>query len=196
MGRKKPEDFIKSFPTGKTPAIIDGEFKMQEGAAIMTYLAEKHGMHDWWPASDGDDAALQRRARITEYLSNHHLTTRMMAYKVFRPYMVSMLDKSFVFEQERASKAAIEIATTFQEQWLPSNGNEFIAGDQASIADLMAYCEIAQVSQMEIMEYQDMPRLSEWLRAMAAVPHHDDAHKSLLKLAAMRRAMLEKTDKP
>ena len=65
----------------------------------------------------------------------------------------------------------------------------YIGGrSQPSIADLLAYVEIAQCTQMSILpDYSGTPVLQAWLDAMAELPCHDDVHGSLFKLNKLRQ---------
>ena len=64
----------------------------------------------------------------------------------------------------------------------------YIGGrSQPSIADLLAYVEIAQCTQMSLLlDYSGTPVLQAWLDAMAGLPYHDDVHASLSKLNKLR----------
>ena len=115
--------------------------------------------------------------------------------------------KNSVFDPENARDVALEMATEFQRVWLKPYiagvGNEayfntedapttFIAGmSHPTIADLIAYAEIAQMQQMEILKYTDydFPQLNPWLNAMQKLPHHDDVHRSLGKLCVLYKSI-------
>jgi len=63
--------------------------------------------------------------------------------------------------------------------------------DEPTIADLFAYCEIAQVPQLGIMEVENS-RVSKWINRISGIEHHDDVHRSLFKLSAIFQKAEEK----
>jgi glutathione S-transferase len=71
--------------------------------------------------------------------------------------------------------------------------SDYIAGDSPTIADLLAYCELAQVPQALGYHYENLPELESWLESMSQLPHHDDVHKSLFKLGNMIQIIATKS---
>jgi len=163
---------------------------MVEGSAIMQYICDKHGLDAWWPQGSGPEA-VRTRARVSEYMSNHHTTTRLLTLNTFKPTMTSVMDPTFKFDADAAFRSAQDAAATFDETWL-TRGKYVAGGDAPTIADLLAYTELAQVEQLGYPAYSGLPRLQHWLDNLRALPHHDDVHASLFKLAAIRQKMLAK----
>jgi glutathione S-transferase len=55
LGRDKSratEGFLEASPMGKVPALIDGEVRMSESAAMCLYVADRYGMGSLAPALD------------------------------------------------------------------------------------------------------------------------------------------------
>ncbi len=61
-GEQRKPAFLEINPTGRTPALVDGNFKLWESTAIMQYIASKK-KNDLWP----DDA--KTRAHIMQWQS-------------------------------------------------------------------------------------------------------------------------------
>lgn len=179
--------YKSKFPTALSPGLEDGDFRLAEGPAIATYLAEAYAMEDWFPSSR-NITAIQSRAKIQQYLSNHHSTTRMMTVKVFRPVMLSLMDKKAVLDFPKLESDVHEISDVFASTWLVPEGGIFVGGeDKPSIADIFAYCEIAQAQQLGIVKAMgaEDSAIEKWCAAMAALPHHDECHKSVFKMAKL-----------
>jgi glutathione S-transferase len=177
----KPE-FISKFPLGHSPTIDDNGFYLAEGSTIMTYLCNKHNWDNWYPTD------IQKRAKIDEYLSHHHTGPRALAYNCFRPVMISLMNKDKTMtkaDELKAIETAVKIGKRFEQTFL-HHGN-FIGGSETpTIADLFAYCEFAQVTQLDIMtKYEGCERLEKWLSNMKSLPKHDDVHQSLFKLSSL-----------
>jgi glutathione S-transferase len=51
-GRSNPAEFLEASPMGKVPALVDGDVKMSESAAICLYLADRYAIGELAPAID------------------------------------------------------------------------------------------------------------------------------------------------
>lgn len=188
---RKPE-YLKMFPTGLSPAINDNGFLLAEGSAILQYLCEKNNWDDWYPIGN-DIESIKKRAKVNEYLSSHHSTTRSVSAILFRPFLLKVF-KMGNWEDEDKKKAidkTIKIVQSFEQIWL--SNSKFIVGDKPTIADLMAYNEIAQLSQIGLLNYEvdgNFTTLNTWMKEMRSLPFHDDVHKTLMKLAVIAKKQL------
>lgn len=62
----------------------------------------------------------------------------------------------------------------------------YVAGTPGpSIADISAYCEIDQLVICGLHDMQQYKRLSAWIKAMQALPEHDEVRRSLFKFGDM-----------
>ena len=50
--RRNTEEFLEASPMGKVPALVDGEVRMSESAAICLYVGDRHGPGTLAPAID------------------------------------------------------------------------------------------------------------------------------------------------
>lgn len=128
----------------KLPAIVDNGFQLSESIAILRYLANRNKIADhWYPQDD------QKRARIDEYLEWYHLNTRLFCAK----YVLVKFIKPFITgsnPNERqvilAEKHLNQNLDLFEDIWLKSGF--FLSGcNEISFADLLAACEIEQLSE-------------------------------------------------
>ena len=182
-GDTKTPNFHAKFPLQRIPVIEDDGFPLAESSAIMMYLCEKNKWADYYPYDD-----LNRKAKIHEYLSCHGEKTRKITIHAFRPVMLYAIGGGNLNEasEAKATKFMNDIGTWFQDTWLSSS--RYIAGDTPTIADLSAYTELSQGPLMLDHNYDDLPRLKEWLNDMAnEVPFHDEVHRSVFKLRDLIR---------
>jgi glutathione S-transferase len=49
-GEHKAPEYLAVNPMGLVPAIVDGDFTLAEGAAILAYIAESRGLTTWFPS--------------------------------------------------------------------------------------------------------------------------------------------------
>ena len=159
------------------------------GSAILQYVCEKNGLKRWsGELSSAYRDPVEGRARVNEYLSSHHTTSRQISSKVFSPALASLMSKGkkpFTQDHKVESAAfANEEASKFADVWLGKEGGPYVGGfENPTIADLFAYCEFAQATQMRILERYEDDKVDEWIARMKGLDHHDDVHKSLFKLA-------------
>jgi glutathione S-transferase len=156
---------------------------------MMQYLCDKHQWDQWWPQGS-DAASIQKRAKLSEYLSYHHHGTRMISHKIaFKLFLKQFFDKDYTESKEELKELSLKIIANFEKKGLCAG--PFVGGSQApTIADLFAYAEIYQLVYMHVISHSDLsPAMQSWAEALQALPAHDDVHVSLKKLAA---AMQEK----
>lgn len=164
----------------------DEGFFLTESSAILQYICEKHNLNDWWPTKPED---LKARAKVSEYLSYHHNSTRRISATVAFPvFQQTFFKKPWdPVEKARGIQKAEEIITNFERIFLRSE-NVYINGFKTpTIADLLAYSEIGQLHQLKIMNVNKdkNPRLSSWISRIEKLPFHDDIHQTVTKIGTM-----------
>lgn len=130
----------------KIPCINDNGFKLAESVAILRYLTrenEKAVADHWYPRDS------KARARVDEYLEWQHMNTRLHCSTYFwlKWLLPTMMGK--VASESRLAEAKSQMEATLDiiaNVWLKPKEQKFIAGDQISIADLLASCELEQIS--------------------------------------------------
>ena len=175
-GGSRHPDYLAKNPGGTIPCIEepDSGYTLGEAHAILTYLAQKHGWTDLYPES------LQERGRIDAYLHYHHRNVRecsmLVAAKVRK-------DLNFSAAMQDQSRHAIAGAMKVLDQdYLASS--EYLFGEHATVADLAACAEIAQLSAQytNLYDFSPYANVSAWLKKMSRVPGYDTVHIPLATL--------------
>lgn len=167
---------------GKVPAIVDGKnFKLAESIAILRYLAREFTVPDHWYPRDS-----RRRARVDEYLEWQHSNTRLHCAGYVRyvwrgPLRGETMDPRVA----KRLKAEMVGCLDFIETNVLQRDVHFIAGDEISIADLVAACEIEQPKLAGYDARVGRPKLTAWMQRVKETtqPDYDEAHKVLNKFA-------------
>eukprot|EP01096_Ripella_sp_DP13-Kostka_P000783 TRINITY_DN1088_c0_g1_i1.p2 TRINITY_DN1088_c0_g1~~TRINITY_DN1088_c0_g1_i1.p2 ORF type:complete len:246 (+),score=117.96 TRINITY_DN1088_c0_g1_i1:70-738(+) len=170
-GTRTPE-FLAINPAGTVPTIVEGDFKLFESNAILTYLADKYQWEAYYPKD------LQVRAKINEYLHWHHQNTRLCTLKLFRPILLQTF--MGIQAEEGAAEAGAKIVTKVLgliEKFLGEH--TFLVTDQPTIADIACYCEIDQLEAMNLYQFDAFPNVQRWITQMKALPLHDEVHEGL-----------------
>lgn len=185
-GHTRTPEYLAKFPSGKAPVIEDGcnnDFRLSEASSIMQYICETRKLDDWYPTSSSKD-----RARIHEYLSNHHVTSRRISVEAFFPFMRAFMKGEIKdWSPSKESRELIQnmgnhLATNFLNNSYTGGNGMFIGGRSTpSIADLLAYGEFAQAPLIFDIKY-DNKQVEDWLDACKSIEEHDGVHKSVLKL--------------
>lgn len=220
-GETRTTEYRRKFPLGLIPAIEDTDttppFALSEASAIMIYLCEKNGWDDFYPKNN-----IQRRAKIHEYISHHNESTRIMTRKIIFPTMKWMFSGesrgvgsgasttgvahlSHGAQDMQKTKSAIrDVAKRFQHKFLAadnddstlsSSGGYIVEGDTPTIADLLAYPDLAQIPQIMGIDYreewpEELEPLSNWMDKMAQLPCHDDIHRTVNKIGKLYQSKL------
>uniref|UniRef100_U5EXP6 glutathione transferase n=1 Tax=Corethrella appendiculata TaxID=1370023 RepID=U5EXP6_9DIPT len=163
----------------KVPCIIDNDFKLAECVAIFRYLAREHKIPDNLYPEDS-----KVRAKVDEYLEWQHNNIRSYCALYFRyVWMNPLLGRKVNPEKAEEMKDRMsDNIDLFQEIWLNSN-NKFIAGNEISVADILAACELEQPKIAGYDPTIGRPKLKEYMELVRQTtnPYYDEAHKILYK---------------
>ncbi|KAL1376177.1 hypothetical protein pipiens_004475 [Culex pipiens pipiens] len=168
---------------GKLPAIVEEEsgFKLAESIAILRYLAREHSVPDHWYPRDS-----RRRARVDEYLEWQHSNTRLHCAGYVRYVWRGPLRGEAV-ERQVAERLRSEMIACldFIESNLLREDVPFIAGQDISIADLVAACEVEQPKLTGYDARVGRPKMTAWLQRVkeSTHPDYEAAHKVMLRFA-------------
>ncbi|XP_026784929.2 glutathione S-transferase theta-1b [Pangasianodon hypophthalmus] len=183
-GEHYGEEFGKINVMRKVPALRDGDFCLGESVAIMQYMVEKYGTPDHWYPAD-----VQKRARVNEYLSWQHSAIRPHGSKMF--WLRLMIPKVLGTEipKDKMDAAVEDLDSSLkliEEKFLQDR--PFIAGEEISLADLVAIVEVMQPVGAGLDVFDGRPKLSAWrdrVRAAIGAELFDEAHEAILSAQEM-----------
>ncbi|XP_072269822.1 glutathione S-transferase theta-1-like [Pyxicephalus adspersus] len=175
------EDFEKLNPLHKVPVLIDGEFTLVESTAILRYLVQKYNTPDHWYPSDP-----QKRARVDEYLAWQHTNTRPYGCRVFWVKCMTPAILSQDVESDKLDNVLSEFTAVvkhLEETFLKDR--PFLAGDEISLADLVAIVEIMQVVASGVPVFEHNPKLKLWKQRVEEALGSEvfkEAHEDILNV--------------
>lgn len=189
LGTREDLEPGQSNPRGQVPWINDGDFVLSEMAAIVCYLADKHGWHDLYPTD------VRVRALIHQFLHMHHTLVRGATCKLMAPHVVkplrgfssNPLSRVMVADTMKAAweardpleaggRAVHTIMGFLEEAYFTDDTPYVCRTDAVSLADLACYAEIGQFTFANLFEFGDYPRAQRWLAAMTEVPFFEPIH--------------------
>ena len=185
--------------TTKIPLLEDTRtgFSVAESPAILSFLCERYG----WETTLYGMPGSPKKATIDSYMHWHHTGTRALSAYMF-PYLREVQKDATYFEKERAR--TLQTLQTLEEGWfatLTSRAGDaeddlFLAGgDHHSIADMLAYEEVVQLTELGLLQEdmlsQDFPKVSAWMGRMKQLPYHEEAHRALVTLGDVTVASTE-----
>lgn len=153
----KSEEYLKMYPLGKIPVIKEGDFVLGESNAILTYLCEKHPQIAHYHGLD-----IQQRAITNQYLSWYQGNFRPALFKPFRKFLTANINKTALKE--------VEMVELWKNMWmsigefegiLNSNGKRFVCGSNPTIADLLYFYEITNLTYFKV-DHSAYPHISQW----------------------------------
>lgn len=170
-GEHKTPMFKKMNPMSLVPLIEDGEVKLGESAAILTYLHSSRHCPDCWYPKD-----LVKRAFVDRYLHWHHSNLR-------RGFLIVLA----TFPRAKVSDATLNEATTVFNKSLKVlevllSRTSYLAGSEVTIADVVAFCELDQHFTMRGLELHAYPKTQEWAAKVGELPGVKDVHEELLQV--------------
>lgn len=158
----------------KVPAIDHNGFKLTESVAIIRYLAREFEIPDHWYPKD-----FKKQARVDEYLEWQHNNTRFHCAMFFQVKWLQPLLSGEPPKERRVQsfeKRMTECLDNIEQLWLDKN--EFLAGDEISVADILGVCELEQPRMADYDPRNGRPNINAWMDRVQSImnPHYDDAH--------------------
>ncbi|KAL7390873.1 hypothetical protein ABVT39_000665 [Epinephelus coioides] len=187
-GENRTPEFTKLNPMQKVPVMVDNGFVLTESDAILKYLATKHNVPEhWYPQQP------ERRARVDEYTAWHHTNTRPHAAKVFILEVLLPAQSGSQVDEGRLTRALSQLDDTLDKlETMFLRRQPFLCGDDITVADLLAICELMQPLGGGRDVLQQRPQLQLWKsRVQSAVGESfDRAHAVLYSIRDRRKAKL------
>ena len=137
--RKDPPEFLEASPMGKVPALIDGDVKMSESAAICLYVADRYAAGRLAPAID--DAA---RGKFLYWL--------MYTPAVVEP---SMSEKFNNVETNRYRSGWGDFQLMIETLERGIGENRWILGDTFTAADVMVGSSVVFMRMFDMLPASD-----------------------------------------
>ncbi|XP_042193068.1 glutathione S-transferase theta-2 isoform X1 [Callorhinchus milii] len=157
-GEQNSPEFGRLNPMRKVPVIVDNGFVLTESVAILKYLASTYDVpQNWYPRDP------QRRAKVDEYMAWQHLNTRMNTAKVFIFEVLIPQMTSQPVDDQKVSKALKDLEGTLDMlETMFLKDKPFLCGDDLTLADLLAICELMQPLGGDRDVLKERPKLASW----------------------------------
>lgn len=166
-GEQKTPDYLAINPYGKVPALVDGDFKLSEGNAILRYLARRENS----PLYGGD---VQSQAVIDQWMD---FIVQHIRVNIARVQFNRVLAPMFGRESDQAS---IDLGLEFLAQNMPQvetqlSETNFLCGPDMTLADivLLAALEPLDMAAIDVSPY---PAVQAWLTSMREEDFYTNVH--------------------
>jgi glutathione S-transferase len=128
-GELRSPEFLAVNPAGKLPALVDGDFALNESVAICLYLAEKYPEKGLLPG------ALRARAEVYRWLFFTATELEQPLWRMTRHALLYPPEKRLPAEIPIARDDFLEMAAVMEKHM---DGREFLAGEGFTVADIVA----------------------------------------------------------
>lgn len=158
-GESRKSEFLRLNPAAKVPVLVDGDLVLNESAAIVMYLAEKH------PAKGLMPSEVRQRAEAYRWIL---FTVTELEQPLWR-----IAHNSFIYPEDKRQPSDVAIAreefsTMAKVLERHMEGRQFIVGDCFSVADCVTAYIIDWASTNELLG--DLPQLRAYVERMYARP--------------------------
>lgn len=187
-GQNRTPDFTRINPMQRVPVLVGEGLVLTESDAILKYLATRYDVPEhWYPRQP------VRRAKVDEYTAWHHTNTRLHAARVFILEVLLPAQTGSPVDEERLNRALSQLEDTLDKlESMFLRRQPFLCGDDITVADLLAVCELMQPVGGDRDVLRQRPQLQRWRsRVQAAVGESfDRAHAVLYAVRDRRKARL------
>jgi glutathione S-transferase len=167
-GDQKKPDFLAINPNGKIPALVDGDAKVFESHAILTWLGERYGEEkSLWPK-----AGTPERADAYSW-STWAIVNLLPA--IFTYALHANDDARFVLPKEKRSTHVADASKESYESLMKIldarlNGRDFILGKNFSLADVAVVTMAMVAPMLAKLSIDAYPNVQAWVGRCMARP--------------------------
>lgn len=167
LGETRTEEYRRLNPSGKIPALRDGELTITESLGINLYLAERYGRGGLWPDDPAGVAAVFQ-------------WTLWAATELDPPAMERAIQHLYRAEEKRDGERLAELAercgVLCGHLDLRLRQASYLAGDRFTVADLnvVAVLEILTRTSFDLSHW---PAVREWFASSLARPGHAETRE-------------------
>lgn len=157
--------FKAASPTGKIPALVDGDYALADSSAIVHYLEAK------FPAQPLIPAEAKARGKVIWF--EEYADTVMFALGTVIFVNRALFPKLQKRPGDEAAAAAAEAKLPsifdYLESQVPAQG--FLVGDSLTLADIAITCQLINLGHGDVkLDAAKYPKLVAWFERMAARP--------------------------
>ncbi|HEY5757599.1 MAG TPA: glutathione S-transferase family protein [Steroidobacter sp.] len=154
-GDGQTPEYLAINPTGKVPALVDGDFVLTESVAIAVYLAEKNPQKGLLPTD------LKQRTQLNRWMLFVVTELEQPLWRIAR--------NSFLYPEEKRQPADIEIAkgefrTMAAVLEKHMRGREFLVGDRVSVGDFITAYTLDWGNEVGLLD--ECPTLLAYMKRM------------------------------
>ena len=151
---RSPE-FLKINPSGKLPALVDGDVVLTESVAIALYLAEKYSDKNLMPKD------LAERAQVYRWLLFTTTELEQPLWRIARHTNLYPKDKRLPAEVELARSDFVPMAQVLEDHM---RGRKFVATENVTVADFVLAYTLDWAKLVNLLG--DFPVLEAYMEAM------------------------------
>lgn len=173
-------DYVAINPQHTVPTLVDDGKSIWDSHAINPYLISKYGKDDSLYPKD-----LYTRAVIDQRL---HFDNGVLF-----PRFGALVRPIFFENKTEWDPAAVEqIKETFQFLEIFLGDNDYLAGQQLTIADLSIIATVSSIMSNKLFKLDEYPKIDAWIKRMEKLPYfHEINTKALEHGAQIFKAKLE-----
>ncbi|AFT68629.1 Glutathione S-transferase domain protein [Alloalcanivorax dieselolei B5] len=158
-GETRQPDFLALNPAGKVPVLVDGDLVITESSAIQLYLADKYSQAGFIPETVED------RAKMYRWIFFLATEIEQPLWRIARHTFLYPEEKQLPQDVDLARQECLEMLAVLEQHM---KTHEFMVAGRLSVADFNAAYTLDWANEEEMLG--DMPRLTEYLKAMYSRP--------------------------
>lgn len=173
-GENAQPAFTAVNPNQAVPFLVDGDFQLAEGSAILKYLADKVQTLSY-------PADLRARARVNERMDWFNTGLyRDLGYGLIYPQVIDTYRRG----DDQAHRQHLAWSRVKAIHWLEildrhilGDTGRFACGDALTLADFMGACYVS-LGDVIGLDYSAYPNIMRWLAAIKALPYWNGVNEA------------------